>query len=74
MKYVAGLATGLLSAYKDVELTRTQRLEFSLPPGAEEQTRPYIEVDGELTGRLPAKIEIVPDALTLLVPPGTDGG
>ena len=74
LKYVAGLATGLLSAYKDVELTRTQRLEFSLPPGAEEQTRPYIEVDGELTGRLPAKIEIVPDALTLLVPPGTDGG
>lgn len=29
----------------------------------------YIQVDGEYAGRLPGKVEIVPDALTLLVPP-----
>jgi diacylglycerol kinase (ATP) len=30
--------------------------------------RVLVEADGELLGRLPARIEIVPDALTLLVP------
>jgi diacylglycerol kinase (ATP) len=29
----------------------------------------YIEADGELLGTLPAQISIIPDALTLLVPP-----
>ena len=28
----------------------------------------YVEVDGELAGALPAAVEVVPDALTLLVP------
>jgi diacylglycerol kinase family enzyme len=28
----------------------------------------YVEADGELIGTLPAKIEIVPDALTILAP------
>jgi len=31
----------------------------------------YVEADGELIGSLPAEISIVPDALTLLAPPGT---
>jgi diacylglycerol kinase family enzyme len=31
--------------------------------------RIHIQVDGEYAGRLPASIVIVPDALTLLVPP-----
>ena len=29
-----------------------------------------VQVDGELAGELPMRFEIVPDALTLLVPPG----
>ena len=29
----------------------------------------YVEADGELLGTLPVRIEVVPDALTLLVPP-----
>ena len=28
----------------------------------------YVEADGELIGTLPAKVEIVPDALTILAP------
>ena len=32
--------------------------------------RVHIQVDGEYLGTLPAKVEIVPAALTLLVPPG----
>jgi YegS/Rv2252/BmrU family lipid kinase len=31
-------------------------------------SRIYVEADGELLGSLPARIEIVPDALTLLIP------
>jgi len=30
--------------------------------------RVYIQVDGEYTGHIPASVEIVPDALTLLIP------
>jgi len=33
-------------------------------------TRVFAEADGELLGRLPVRIEIVPDAVTLLIPPG----
>lgn len=32
--------------------------------------RVFAEADGELLGRLPVNIEIVPDAVTLLIPPG----
>jgi diacylglycerol kinase family enzyme len=35
---------------------------------APEDERIYIQVDGELTGELPAAISVVPDALTLLMP------
>lgn len=31
-------------------------------------TQTYVEADGELLGTLPARIDVVPDALTLLVP------
>ena len=30
--------------------------------------RVYIQVDGEYAGHLPASVELVPDALTLLIP------
>ena len=36
--------------------------------GGEVANRVYVEADGELIGTLPAKIEIVPDALTILAP------
>jgi hypothetical protein len=29
-------------------------------------------VDGELAGHLPATVEVVPDSLTLLIPPGLE--
>jgi diacylglycerol kinase family enzyme len=32
--------------------------------------RVFAEADGELLGGLPVRIEIVPDAVTLLIPPG----
>ena len=35
---------------------------------APSDSRVHVQVDGEYAGRLPARIEVVPDALTLLVP------
>ena len=34
----------------------------------------YLEVDGEYAGRLPAKVEIAPESLMLLLPPITPAG
>jgi diacylglycerol kinase family enzyme len=45
-------------------------MSFSGPPG----TPVYVQVDGEYAGRLPASVEIVPDAVTLLIPPEYVGG
>jgi len=48
----------------DVELVRAERVVCA----SEGQATVHFELDGELVGRLPATFEIVPDALTLLVP------
>jgi diacylglycerol kinase family enzyme len=32
--------------------------------------RIFVEADGEFLGELPVRLEIVPDAITLLIPPG----
>jgi diacylglycerol kinase family enzyme len=36
--------------------------------------RVYVEADGELLGRLPARMTVVPDALSLVVPAGLSRG
>ena len=40
------------------------------PIAAEKPENIYVEADGELLGRLPIKLSMVPDALTVLVPKG----
>jgi len=66
VKYFAGMALNRLNGLKGVEVLRACRATLVCPdnPGV------YVQIDGEFAGRLPAEIEIVPDALTLLVPPG----
>jgi len=49
----------------DVKLIEGHRVECS---GEEPGVPIYFELDGELAGKLPATLEIIPDALTLLVP------
>jgi diacylglycerol kinase family enzyme len=48
-----------------VELRDARRIRLT-PVGVDPV---YVEADGELLGQLPAEITLVPDALTLLVPP-----
>jgi diacylglycerol kinase (ATP) len=69
VKYFAGMATSRLRGMKGVTVLHARELTLSDPGNR----RVYIQVDGELAGALPAKIEIVPDALTLMVPPGYAG-
>jgi diacylglycerol kinase (ATP) len=63
--YFVGLAANRLSGMKGVTVLRAHDVILRKP----EDKRVYVQVDGESAGHLPAKIEIVPAALTLLVPP-----
>lgn len=64
MKYFFGVLTGRLSSMSGVSIVKakTVHLDCASNPGI------YVHVDGEFAGRLPATLEVVPDALTLLVP------
>jgi diacylglycerol kinase (ATP) len=69
LEYLAGALADRLDAVRGASILHAKTLEF-FPAG---DAPVYVEVDGELAGQLPAKIEIVPDALTLLVPPAFQG-
>ena len=63
LKYLAGVMTNQLRGMSGVTVLRTSRVRFSGSPGK----RVYMQVDGEYAGHLPGEVEIVPDALTLLM-------
>jgi diacylglycerol kinase family enzyme len=69
VKYFTGMMLNRLSNMKGVTVLRTGSVTLSDPEGR----RIYIQIDGESAGCLPAEIRIVPDALTLLAPPGYGG-
>lgn len=58
--YLVGVLVKQVQSMPGVHTFRVPRIEFS---GAG-----HLQVDGEYAGRLPARFEVVPDALTLLVP------
>ncbi len=63
--YLAQIATQTLGQFEDVTFHHTDRVELLSPT----DERVYIEADGEFVGRLPATVETLPEALTLLLPP-----
>lgn len=65
LEYLASAMAGRLQETEGASILHARTAEFR-PLGLEEV---YVQVDGELAGRLPASVEIVPDALTLLTPP-----
>ena len=69
VKYLAGMALNRLHRMKGVSVLRADQVEIS----SAGERHVYVQIDGELSGELPAKIRIVPNALTLLVPPGYGG-
>jgi YegS/Rv2252/BmrU family lipid kinase len=66
LKYMFGILTRTLHRTRGATILRTREVAFHSP----EDERIYIQVDGEFAGWLPSSVEIVPDALTLLTPPG----
>jgi diacylglycerol kinase family enzyme len=67
--YLLYIIRGLLGtrwAVPGVELCNATKVRCSTPDIGNPV---YVEADGELLGQLPAEISVVPDALTLLVPP-----
>ena len=65
VKYFAGMLLNNLAGMKGASVLRSDRVSVSGPGDA----RIYIQIDGECAGHLPAEVRIVPDALTLLIPP-----
>ncbi len=63
--YLVGVATRQVHRMNGCTVLRGRSVSCIPPAG----TDVYLQVDGELAGKLPASLEIVPDALTLLVPP-----
>ena len=64
-KYLPAVLGGWLPRTKGVTVLRATRLAYH--PLDEKPI--YVQVDGEYAGRLPASLEVIPDALTVLAPP-----
>jgi len=65
VRYFARLVANRLQDVPGVVLLRARHIIAPKPL----DERVFLQIDGESAGRLPAEIRIVPDALTLLVPP-----
>lgn len=65
LKYLAGVLVNQHQGMRGVHVAKVDRLELA-PANGE---RIYLQLDGEEFGELPARLEIVPEALTLLAPP-----
>ncbi|MFY9559739.1 MAG: YegS/Rv2252/BmrU family lipid kinase [Terriglobales bacterium] len=67
LQYVAGALLGLPRSIAGIDLVSCSEIACHLPEDGE-RDRVYVEADGELIGRLPARLTMVPDALSLLAP------
>jgi len=65
VKYFAALAFNRLHGIRGVIDCRARHIKLT----GSGDSRIFVQVDGELAGRLPAEVSIIPEALTLLVPP-----
>jgi diacylglycerol kinase family enzyme len=65
LKYMTAILTGRTSSIQGISFARAKKLTLL----AADDPRVYVQVDGEYAGRLPATVEIVPGALSLLMPP-----
>lgn len=66
LKYMLAVVVHQQHSMRGITILRTRHAEF---PGPQD-SKIHLQVDGEYAGVTPARVEIVPNALTLLVPPG----
>lgn len=65
LRYVAGALMGRHRTIDGIDVVSASEITCELPQDGD---RVYIEADGELLGRLPARMTMQPDALSLVVP------
>lgn len=65
LAYLLGAFFGGVEGMPGIRVLHAQQAEFFDPGNA----KIHLQIDGEYAGTLPAAVEIVPSALTLLVPP-----
>ena len=70
LNYVTNTLLGLPRNIKGIDLVSCSEITCRLPQISEKQENIYVEADGELLGRLPARMTMVADALSLVVPGG----
>jgi diacylglycerol kinase (ATP) len=70
MRFLLAVLAGRHTFGREIELVETETVECRAANGSENVH--YVEADGEVLGHLPARMETVPDALTLLVPRGAE--
>jgi YegS/Rv2252/BmrU family lipid kinase len=70
LQYVAGALLGRQWNINGIDLVSCSEVVCKLPEKSDGHSddRVYVEADGELLGRLPARMTMVPDALSLVVP------
>jgi YegS/Rv2252/BmrU family lipid kinase len=68
MLFLLAVIAGVHTFAREVELVETASVECHARNGSKESL--FVEADGEVLGSLPVRIEVVPHALMLLVPPG----
>jgi len=69
LQYVAGALLGLRQRkIPGIDLVNCSEITCQLPSQGNSADRVYVEADGELLGRLPARMSIEPGALSLVVP------
>jgi diacylglycerol kinase (ATP) len=66
LKYMLAVVAHQQQTMRGITILRTRQAVFSAAQGS----KIHVQVDGEYAGLAPARVEIVPNALTLLVPPG----
>jgi len=67
LQYVAGALLGQRWNIDGIDLVSCSEIVCQ-PQEQDAANRVYVEADGELLGRLPARMTLVPDALSLVVP------
>jgi YegS/Rv2252/BmrU family lipid kinase len=65
LKYFVGVATNTLARMEGVRVIRARSAKLT-PVGSGPV---FVQVDGEYAGELPGTVELLPNALTLLIPP-----
>lgn len=68
LRFLLAVLAGRHTFAQKIELVETATVDCRLRSGSQDTL--YVEADGEVLGHLPAKMETIPDALTLLVPEG----